>query len=54
MKTDLGERLEEAASTLKDHDAHLTDLWRPYGLSVVISVLLNTEMPLLSERPGGM
>ena len=51
--TDLGDRLE-AANTLMAHYAHLTDLWRPYGLSVVTSLLLNTKMPLLSERPGGM
>lgn len=52
-KEDLGTQLE-AASTLMEHYAHLTDLWRPYGLSVVTSLLLNTKMPLLSERPGGM
>ena len=36
------------------HYAHLTDLWLPYGLSVVTALLLNEKMPSLSERPAGV
>ncbi|WP_411277066.1 tyrosine-type recombinase/integrase [Gaiella sp.] len=52
-KSDPGAQLE-AATTLMKHYAHVTELWRPYGLSVVTALLLNSKMPLLSERPGGM
>ena len=41
------------ATTLMLYYAHVTELWRPYGLSVVTALLLNSKMPLLSERPGG-
>lgn len=50
---DLGSQLE-SASTLMKHYAHLTDLWLPYGLSVVTALLLNEKMPSLSERPAGV
>ena len=52
-KSKPGAKLEDA-TTLMKHYAHVTELWRPYGLSVVTALLLNSKMPLLSERPGGM